>query len=175
MAVWPDIQNPSFPILKIPEFSTNIISYGNSVEQRIAQWAGVRHQFRLSFQTLSQADADTIRKFFILRKGAYESFYWPNPEEASGSPEWQASSPYELNDIIRPITANGRSYIATVAGTSAASEPTWPTTEGGTVVDGGVTWQENSYKVRFKTDLINFDYFSFQLYDLNEVSFVEVA
>lgn len=32
-------------------------------------------------------------------------------------------------------------YQATVAGTTGSVEPTWPTT-GGTVVDGGVTWQD---------------------------------
>ena len=41
---------------------------------------------------------------------------------------------------VTPITKNGRKYICTTAGTSGASEPTWPTTVGNTVVDGTVTW-----------------------------------
>lgn len=35
---------------------------------------------------------------------------------------------------------NALLFEATVAGTSATTEPTWPTTVGGTVVDGTVTW-----------------------------------
>jgi hypothetical protein len=41
---------------------------------------------------------------------------------------------------VTPITKNGRKYICTTAGTSGASEPTWPTTVGNTVVDGTATW-----------------------------------
>lgn len=53
---------------------------------------------------------------------------------------WQASTAYD-GDYVIPTTPNTYYYKATTAGTSAASpEPTWPTTEGGTVVDGTVTW-----------------------------------
>jgi hypothetical protein len=41
---------------------------------------------------------------------------------------------------VTPITKNGKKYICTIAGTSGASEPTWPTTIGNTVVDGTATW-----------------------------------
>lgn len=41
---------------------------------------------------------------------------------------------------VTPVTKNGRKYICTGAGTSGATEPTWPTTVGNTVVDGTVTW-----------------------------------
>jgi len=41
---------------------------------------------------------------------------------------------------VTPITKNGRKYTCTIAGTSGASEPTWPTTIGNTVVDGTATW-----------------------------------
>lgn len=53
---------------------------------------------------------------------------------------WAASTAYTLGRIVRPTTGNGFLYRSTGAGSSAASEPTWPTTIGATVVDSGVTW-----------------------------------
>lgn len=47
---------------------------------------------------------------------------------------------YGLNAYITPVSANGYYYKATVAGTSGASIPTYPTTIGATVTDGTVTW-----------------------------------
>jgi hypothetical protein len=41
-----------------------------------------------------------------------------------------------------PATQNGRMYRCSVAGTTGAAEPTWPTTTAGSVVDGGATWVE---------------------------------
>lgn len=54
---------------------------------------------------------------------------------------WAATTAYSLADVRIPTTPNGFQYRVTVAGTSAGSEPTWPTTLGGTVVDGTVTWE----------------------------------
>ncbi len=62
------------------------------------------------------------------------------PYEAIDAPAWAASTAYSLGAAVRPATRNGFCYEATVAGTSAASAPTFPTTAGNTVVDGGVTW-----------------------------------
>ena len=56
---------------------------------------------------------------------------------------WTATTNYSINDIVVPTVFNGRMYIVTNdAGSSAGSEPTFPTTDGGTVVDGGITWTE---------------------------------
>jgi hypothetical protein len=49
---------------------------------------------------------------------------------------------YAEGDIVVPTTRNGRRYRATNAGTSGASEPTWPTTAGETVTDNDITWEE---------------------------------
>lgn len=58
---------------------------------------------------------------------------------------WVASTAYSVGDFARPTTSNGLRYKCTVAGTSAASEPTWPTASAGdTVTDGGVTWELDS-------------------------------
>lgn len=54
---------------------------------------------------------------------------------------WTATTPYAVGDIIKPLTANTHFYKCTTAGTSAASEPTWPL-DGSTVTDGTVVWQD---------------------------------
>jgi hypothetical protein len=62
---------------------------------------------------------------------------------------WYPSTLVLLNDIQLPTVLNNRKYQATslTTGITAASEPTWPTTAGGTVVDGGVTWTETGSTV----------------------------
>ena len=58
---------------------------------------------------------------------------------------WAASTAYTLGNYRRPTTANSLYYEVTTAGTSAASEPTWPTTIGTTVTDGTVVWTCRGY------------------------------
>ena len=41
-----------------------------------------------------------------------------------------------------PAAPNGHMYRCTTAGTTGSGEPTWPTTSGGTVTDGGAVWTE---------------------------------
>ena len=57
----------------------------------------------------------------------------------SAPPAWQATTAYVLNQTVQPTPANGIIYICTVAGTSGASQPTFPTSAG-SVTDGTVTW-----------------------------------
>ncbi|TGP28197.1 DUF2163 domain-containing protein [Mesorhizobium sp. M2D.F.Ca.ET.232.01.1.1] len=55
---------------------------------------------------------------------------------------WTATHAIAVGDLVKRLTGSGIYWFkATVAGTTGASEPTWPTTLGGTVVDGGVTWK----------------------------------
>jgi len=54
---------------------------------------------------------------------------------------WVTITAYVIGDCVVPKAApNGLYFKATVAGTTGASEPTWPTTVGQTVTDGTVTW-----------------------------------
>lgn len=54
-------------------------------------------------------------------------------------PEWQASHAYVAGDVVRATGyPAGLYFVAGDPGTSGATEPTWPTTAGGTVADGTV-------------------------------------
>jgi hypothetical protein len=63
------------------------------------------------------------------------------------------STAVSLLDTVIPATPNGRMYRCTTAGTTGAGEPTWPTTSGGTVVDGTVTWTEMTPDLEAGTNL----------------------
>ena len=55
---------------------------------------------------------------------------------------WASSTSYAVGAIVRASTlqASGLVFRCTVAGTSASTQPTWPTDIGSTIADGGVTW-----------------------------------
>lgn len=58
-------------------------------------------------------------------------------------PVFAISTGYTVGQFVRRITTTPKAQWVmrcTVAGTSAASEPTWPTTNNGTVVSGGATF-----------------------------------
>lgn len=52
-----------------------------------------------------------------------------------------ATTTYAAGDVVRPAIGNGFIYQATVAGTTGAGLPAYPTAVGATVADGTVTWQ----------------------------------
>lgn len=52
---------------------------------------------------------------------------------------WVGSHSY-TDATVTPTVPNGYVYRMTGTATSGSTEPAWPTTPGGTIVDGGVTW-----------------------------------
>ena len=54
---------------------------------------------------------------------------------------WIASTAYTVGKIVKPTANNGFIYKCTTAGTSGATQPTWPIVGiGSTVVDGTAVW-----------------------------------
>lgn len=56
---------------------------------------------------------------------------------------WAATTAYAVGDWAKPTSGYLRGdllFECTTAGTSDGTEPTWPTTEGGTVTDSDVVW-----------------------------------
>lgn len=58
----------------------------------------------------------------------------------SWSAQWQATTAYEVGQIVRPTAGNGLLYRVAVAGTSGGAQPTFPTVAGQCVTDGTVEW-----------------------------------
>lgn len=174
--IFPTAIYPNYSLVKIPEFDTNIIDYGNKVEQRISKWSDPKYKFRVKWNSLGLGNKKTILDFFLARKGAYEAFYFRNVEEISNADAWTALTNYSAGDIVVPTTADGHSYkVTTDGGSSGASEPLWSTTEKTTTNDGGLVWTENSYLVRFETDSVNIELFEYNLYNYNEITLIEVS
>ena len=65
--------------------------------------------------------------------------------------DWAATTAITLGAYRIPTVDNLHFYKCTVAGTTGASEPTWPT-NGSTVTDGTVTWQDMGLIIAATTD-----------------------
>lgn len=64
------------------------------------------------------------------------------PENITGPvyETWSANRTWAKGDYVVPTASNGWIYQCTTAGLGAGVEPTWPTTEGNTVVENAATW-----------------------------------
>jgi hypothetical protein len=67
----------------------------------------------------------------------------PYGQKPLGAP-WLALTAYLAGEYVQPTVAggNGHLYRCTAGGITAATQPTWPLTENGTVTDGSTAWEE---------------------------------
>ena len=56
-------------------------------------------------------------------------------------PAWVASTAQIIGYDVQPTVSNDRKYVVETAGTSAATEPSWPIGIGSTVLDGTILWR----------------------------------
>lgn len=85
----------------------------------------------------------------------------------SGIVPWAASSPFATNALVEPPRPNGRYYKNTgTSGTSGSTQPVWPFTTGGTVVDaGGIVWTDQGPSLQGRLErLINSSADAFERY-----------
>jgi hypothetical protein len=59
---------------------------------------------------------------------------------------WKPQQVYAAGAYVQPVPPNGHTYACTVAGTSGATQPAFPTADKATVADGSVTWTEQTAK-----------------------------
>lgn len=85
-------------------------------------------------------------------------FNWAdNPDVRSGDriliarAAWTPSTPLLVGAIVQPTASNGRYYVVTIAGTTGATEPTWPLNpKGATVASGTATLKYADYLRSFE-------------------------
>lgn len=96
-----------------------------------------------------QLGFDTTNARLFLRSGASYGGMGDRPTVAS----WITGKTVALNATIHPTSAN-RGYFyfnCTTAGTTGATEPTWPVTNAGTVTDGTAVWTAMPYWTKWRT------------------------
>lgn len=77
-------------------------------------------------------------------------------------PAWSASTAQVVGYSAEPSVQNNKRYVVATAGTSAASEPTWQTGIGSTVLDGSIVWTcvaktHEPSEIKLATTLIGLD------------------
>lgn len=84
------------------------------------------------------AVGDTIRTPMLKETKAalYDRIRQSLFSKSTSPSAWAATTAYSLGNYVVPTSPNNRVYECTTAGTSGATEPTWPTTYGDTVTDG---------------------------------------
>lgn len=94
--------------------------------------------------TLTTLPDEELRALIVQASRYVDLVCGVDPEyfESAYHPVWESTHPYEVGDIVTPTTRNSHIYRVTTAGISGASEPTFPTSSGATVVSGAVTFTE---------------------------------
>lgn len=94
--------------------------------------------------TVAAATKDTFLRYWCDLRNTSAVYAVPVKIEVYYSQIWVAGATYAVGHIRVPTTAGGNGYryrvTSITTGVAAGVEPTWPTTVGTTVVDGGVTW-----------------------------------
>lgn len=135
MEIFPTI-NKVKTLTVSPIFRTNVINFGNGVEQRIALNSRSITKLSLNFvEALSIEDIQTILDFFIARQGSFDAFQFPR------------------------INPNAFGFF---------------------VYEGESAWSDSAaaldpYIVRFTTDIINADYFQYNLGTFQTIEMIEVS
>lgn len=117
---------------------------------------------------LSDGSQDSVLYFGSNSVGTkLEAVSNPGADQVTLTPtnnlgEWTTITPYVLGNRVEPITPNGFVYEVTTAGTTAVSEPTFPTSVGSTVVDGTVVWtcisaRHELTEIKLATTLLGLD------------------
>jgi hypothetical protein len=126
---WEDDINPDSLMIDISTWAAGYENPNRSLYG--VETAGFR---TMGWQFIPMGDVVTLPTDAIMRVSLSVQYILPN--------KWQASRGYGVGTEIIPTTfvAGGNFYRCSAAGTTGSTQPSWPTTIGGIVNDGSVTW-----------------------------------
>lgn len=109
MATFPDIAI-SYGAQRVNQPRTRVVQYGDGYEQRLLYGLNQNpKEWSLTWQYITEADADTIETFLNARAADSDSFDWTPPDEATSykwvCPSWSKGIDYPTR---RTITATFR-------------------------------------------------------------------
>ena len=150
MATFPTSPAPSYGVTKTSKPKIRRVQFGDGYSKQIS-WSMNQNPkiWNLSFENITNTEAETVEDFLNDRAADADSFSWIPID----TPKWAASTAYAVGDIVQPLTVpdpyNGLVFkVTAVSGsspyTSHSSEPDWPTS--GTVTDNELTWTAMSYE-----------------------------
>ena len=112
---------------------------------------GLTSLFSGTFTLTHKSDFSDNPQDFVLYLGSntanrkLQTFSSPGVNQITLTPtyaiaNWTASTALSLGVSRRPTSPTGYRYQVTTAGTTAGTQPTWPTVIGSTVSNGSVVW-----------------------------------
>ena len=63
-------------------FAIHTVEYETGIEQRRARHADSRRRWKLVYSNRPTSQMETVRDFFIAKKGSLTSFTWTNPNDS---------------------------------------------------------------------------------------------
>jgi len=72
---------PSYTFSETPEFNTLVSKFENGAEQRRAVRSNPIRSWKLEFKNVPKSVYESVREFYISKKGQFSSFTWTNPND----------------------------------------------------------------------------------------------
>lgn len=90
---------------------------------------------------------------------------------------WVKETPYPYNSLVKPTvtTTNKNYYRCILAGTSAATEPAWPTTFWGEKTDGTAKWRQENPVYILDAEPVGYSYPCVIVGDIGSVDEIQMA
>lgn len=192
-AVFPTLPGRGWSIVKTPIWKTVAHESVSGMELRSTMLTYPRYRISLSFDVLRArtdlAEVQALMSFFNLRKGAFDSFLWMDPDDNSATAQafgtgdgstksFTIGRDYgAFREPVLDFVAAPTIYAAGVAQSSAGYAISKGVITFGTAPSTGaaLTWSGQFYKrVRFVKDELDFEEFMKDLWQAKKVEMITV-